>query len=329
MNVLVTGGAGYLGCRIVPRLLLRGHRVRVVDLGPLSIGQLPRQAHLEAVRLDLLQIVEDDKALKEIMHGCDAVVHLAAISSDGAADRDAETTRLLNVEATKVLGQQALATKARFVFSSSCAVYGSVDGVADEDHSLDPQSRYAESKLEAEVALRSLATDDWSPITLRNGTLFGYSPRMRFDLVVNIFCLNSTLHNEIKVFDGGRQWRPFVHVDDCARAFVHFVEHASPDHDCYNIGHVNAQVIDLVDIFRKLNPHLSVQVLDDGESDVRNYRVTSARAETQGFRARIDLEMGAEELMTAMVTGLVADPETARQRIPTNKPDDASPERRG
>jgi nucleoside-diphosphate-sugar epimerase len=328
MNVLVTGGAGYLGSRIVPRLLLRGHKVRVVDLGPLSIGQLPHQAQLEAIRIDLTQIVRDDRLLKEITHGCDAIIHLAAVSSDGAADRDAETTHLLNVEATRVLGQEARSAKARFVFSSTCAVYGSVDGVADEEQPVNPQSRYAESKVEAEAGLRNLADDAWTPITVRNGTLFGYSPRMRFDLVVNAFCLHSALRNEITVFGGGRQWRPFLHVDDCARAFVHFVERAAPAYDCYNIGHLNAQVIDLVEVFRKINPLLSVSIMEDRQEDDRDYRVTTVRAQNEGFRTRIDLEMGAEELMTAMVTGLVPDPETARRRVPTSRPNNVAPERR-
>ncbi len=315
MNFLVTGGAGYLGSRIVPKLLVRGHRVRVLDLGPLSLGQLPHKSEIDLLREDLRDVVSDDRRLKEILQDCDSVIHLAAVASDGAAERSPELAHELNVEATRVLAERAKAQGAGFVFSSSCAVYGSVKGAADEGHPVNPLSIYAETKARAESVLNELSDNSWSAITLRNGTLFGYSPRMRFDLVVNVFALHSTLKNEIKLFGGGHHWRPFLSVDDCARAFVHFAELRAPVHRCYNIAHQNLQVADLIDVFTKINPNLTVTTTES-ESDERDYNVDTARAEGEGFSTRIDVRAGAEDLIHAIVTGLVPDPESSYSRLP-------------
>ena len=315
MNFLVTGGAGYLGSRVVPKLLVRGHRVRVLDLGPLSLGQLPHKSEIDVLTEDLREVVADERRLKEVFQDCDAVIHLAAVASDGAADRSPDLAQEVNVQATRALAERAKAERARFVFSSSCAVYGSVKGAADEDHPLNPLSIYAETKARAERVLNELSDNMWSAITLRNGTLFGYSPRMRFDLVVNVFALHSTLRNEIKVFGGGRHWRPFLSVDDCARAFVHFSELESPAHRCYNIAHQNLQVADLVGVFTEINPHLIVTTTES-ESDERDYNVDISRAEREGFSTRIDVRSGAEDLIQAIVAGLVPDPESSYSRVP-------------
>lgn len=290
--------------------------MKVLDLGPLSIGQLPHRSQIEVVREDLRNIVNEERNLKELLTGCDCVIHLAAVSSDKAAENNPALAEEINAAATQRLAEAAKAVGARFVFSSSCAVYGSVDGEADEAHPLSPLSEYSVSKTHAEQALSDLRDETWAPITLRNGTLFGYSPRMRFDLVVNVFSLHSTLRNHISVFAGGRQWRPFVHVDDCARAFVHFSEHPRPQHICYNIAWRNLRVVDLIEYFKNVNPRLEVTVGDDDGADERDYRVLTQRASKDGFEARIGIQQGIEELVQAMVAGLLPDPESSSLRFP-------------
>jgi nucleoside-diphosphate-sugar epimerase len=151
-------------------------------------------------------------------------------------------------------------------------------------------------------------------VILRNGTLFGYSPRMRFDLVVNIFCLYSTLYNEIKVFGDGMQWRPFLHVSDCARAFVYFAEKKEHRYLCYNIAHENLRVRDVAEIFRRLNPRLRVTYIEVPDQDSRDYRVSTARVREEGFVTRVGVDVGAEEVIDAIVSGLIPDPESIYYR---------------
>lgn len=316
MRILVTGGSGYLGSRLVPRLLVRGHEVRVLDLGPVSVGQLPFQSRLELIRHDLGAVATDRRLLDEITAGCQGVIHLAAVSSDRLAEENPNLTELVNIKATDALARRAREKGMRFVFSSSCAVYGGKEEEFDEAAGTNPMSKYAESKLRSEEMLTTLADDTFQPVILRNGTLFGYSSRMRFDLVVNIFSLHSTLYNKINVFGGGVHWRPFLHVDDCARAFVHFVEKEDPQYLCYNIADQNLRVIDLVEIFKGINPRLEVAYSPADEEDLRNYSVNVARMRAGGFETRTHVAAGAEELIQAIVSGLIPDAETSSKRIP-------------
>jgi nucleoside-diphosphate-sugar epimerase len=137
---------------------------------------------------------------------------------------------------------------------------------------------------------------------------------MRFDLVVNIFSLYSALHNEIKIFGEGEQWRPFLHVIDCARAFVFFAEAAECQHVCYNIAHENLRVSDLARIFATLNPRLTIAHLETSDVDRRDYSVSAARMRDEGFQTRIDVSSGAEMMIDAIISGLILDPESLYYR---------------
>lgn len=315
MNILVTGGAGYLGSVLVPKLLARGHRVRVLDLGYFGVGHLRHlRPPIELIREDLRRIQSDGAFRQALLDHCDCIIHLAAISNDPSAELNADLTDEVNYRLTTILAELARARRLRFLFSSSCSVYGESHGEADEDAPLHPLTTYAVSKVKAERALIELADAKWAPLILRNGTLFGYSPRMRFDLVVNIFSLYSTLYNEIKIFGAGEQWRPFLHIDDCARAFVHFAEGAEFPYLCYNIAHVNCRVVDLAAIFRRINPRLRVTHLDLPDADRRDYAVSTARMRQAGFHTRLDIETGAEEMVMAIITGRILDPESIYYR---------------
>ncbi|MEM2045742.1 MAG: NAD-dependent epimerase/dehydratase [Candidatus Bathyarchaeia archaeon] len=315
MNVLVTGGAGYLGSVLVPKLLARGHRVRILDIGYFGVGHLRLlRPPVELIREDIRRIISDKAFLNETLGGVDCIIHLAAISNDPSAELNPEMTEEVNFYATRVLAEAARKRGIRFLFSSSCSVYGKAEGEVDEDSPVNPLTVYAVSKVKAEEALKELADEAWKPVILRNGTLFGYSPRMRFDLVVNIFSLYSTLYNEIKVFGDGQQWRPFLHLTDCARAFVHFAEMPRPRHLCYNIAHENLRVVDVVEIFRRINPRLRVEHVELPDVDSRNYRVSTARMRAEGFTCRVSLEQGAEEMVDAITSGIIPDPESIYYR---------------
>ena len=168
--------------------------------------------------------------------------------------------------------------------------------------------------METDAFLLSLADAEWRPAILRNGTLFGFSPRMRFDLVINIFSYCSTLYNEVRVFGDGRQWRPFLHVADCARAFIHFVEQPRHEHLMYNIAHENFRVLDLIAIFQRINPRCVPVHVQLANPDNRNYHVSVARMRAAGIQPSVGVLAGAEEIVEAIATGRIADPEAIYYR---------------
>ncbi|MFB3778596.1 MAG: NAD-dependent epimerase/dehydratase family protein [Bryobacteraceae bacterium] len=315
MNILVTGGAGYLGSVLVPKLLVRGHRVHVMDLGYFGMGHLRgMRPEVTLLREDLRRVIEDAGFAASLLENVDCVMHLAAMSNDPSAELRPELTEETNYRGTVALARAAKAAGVRFLFSSSCSVYGDADGVLDEDGPVNPLTTYAVSKLKAEQELEQMADAQWRPVILRNGTLFGYSPRMRFDLVINIFSLYATLYNEIRVFGEGKQWRPFLHISDCARAFIFLAEKRNLKHHRYNVCRENLRVTDLAQIFSELKPGLKVSYTPTEDADVRDYAVSGARLREEGYEPRIEVRVGAEEIMDAIVSGLVPDPESVFYR---------------
>jgi nucleoside-diphosphate-sugar epimerase len=311
VNILVTGGAGYLGSVLVPKLLMRGHRVRVVDIGYFGLGHLRNlQPGVELIRADLRQAITDAEFRAQLLKDIDCVIHLAAISNDPSAELHPLLTEEVNFQTTVSLAEDCRKKGIRFVFSSSCSVYGEAAGDLTEDGVVNPLTVYAVSKVRSEQALFNMATDEWRPVILRNGTLFGYSPRMRFDLVVNIFALYSTVHNQIRVFGDGLQWRPFLSVQDCARAFVFFAENAHNRHICYNVANENLRVVDVAAMFQRMNPTVKVTYVPTQDPDRRDYRVSVARMMEEGFTPRLGVEAGAEQIAESIVCGLIPDPES-------------------
>jgi nucleoside-diphosphate-sugar epimerase len=300
---------------LIPKLLARGHNVRVLDMGYFGLGHMQSfHPPVEVIREDLCKLAAAPRLCRKLLASCDAVIHLAAISNDPSAELNPELTEEVNFSATVALAEAARHRGVRFLFSSSCSVYGEAEGEIGEEGYVNPLTTYAVTKVRAEQSLVAMADHRWRPVILRNGTLFGYSPRMRFDLVVNIFSLYSVLYNEIKVFGGGRHWRPFLHVADCARAFVFFAERRELAHLCYNVAHENLRVVDLAKVFRGLNPRLRVTHLETADADQRNYRVSTRRISAEGFQARLSVATGAEGIIDAIVSGIIRDPESVFYR---------------
>lgn len=311
MNILVTGGAGYLGSILVPKLLVRGHKVRVVDIGYFGVSHLRNlRPGVELIREDVRRYATDKRACFNLLDEIDCVIHLAAISNDPSAELNPDLTDQVNFQATKALAEQAKQRNIKFLFSSSCSVYGESSGKVDETSSVNPLTAYAQSKVNSDNFLTNLASDTWRPVSLRNGTLYGFSPRMRFDLVINIFSFMSTLYNEIRIFGNGLQWRPFLHVSDCARAFIHFAENSNNEHLIYNIANENLRVVDLIDIFKSLNPNVVPKYLKTIDKDTRNYNACTKRMIKSGFIPKVSVSLGSEEIVDAITTGLIQDPES-------------------
>lgn len=277
MRILVTGSEGYLGRVLTSFLWQAGHSLDMVDLGVFDPhGDRKWGEHYAPG--DIRNADPDWFRWKYLPVQYDAVVNLAAISNDPAGELDPSLTWGINCEAAGHLARLAKeAGTRRFVFASSASVYGKLDRPAREDDPKDPQTAYARSKLKAESEILNLASPDFQPIVLRFGTLFGPSPRMRFDLAVNLMAKTALCEGKI-VVNGGKQWRPFLHVADAARAILHALD--VPDSpEIVNVAWTNIQVDELATmIHAQLSPvkRCKVETLP-GASDSRDYRLDTSR----------------------------------------------------
>jgi nucleoside-diphosphate-sugar epimerase len=242
--VLVTGGAGYIGSVLTRRLLDRGYRVRLLDR--LYWGRTP----LESV-LDEIEIIEADvrDMPASALDGVDGVIHLAGLSNDPTAEYDPQANWQMNAVATETLGRNCLDRDVeRIVFASSCSLYdGLPPGMHDETAAIQPRGAYASSKRYGEEALQALVSDGLCPVIFRNGTVYGYSPRMRYDLVVNTFVKDALLKGELSLHGGGWMWRPLVDVKDVADAMIAGFEAPAEKvgGEIFNVLHSNYQIREL------------------------------------------------------------------------------------
>lgn len=311
--VLVIGGAGYIGSLTVERLLERGHRVRVLDRmmygsGPLSA--FANSANFEVIEGD----VTDISKLAAGMRHASAVIHLAGLVGDPACAVDPDFTRHENIIATRMAKEVAKSLGIhRFVFASSCSVYGASDQEVREGDDLNPVSLYAQTKIDSEGELLFNVPDDFFVTVLRFATVFGHSKRPRFDLVANLFAAQAMMNGVITVI-GPDQWRPFVHVRDLARAIVMVLE-ARPElvqSQIFNVGdnRLNmtiGQLGELVGRTARAYRDVSVQV-EQGSQDRRNYRVSFEKIRsTLGFEAETTLEAGVQEMVEALRDGAYGD----------------------
>jgi nucleoside-diphosphate-sugar epimerase len=321
MNILVTGGAGYIGSTLVPMLLAEGHQVRVLDL--LQHGGEPLLGVWSHPGFDFVRgDVRDPGVRRQAVTGRDAVVHLAAIVGDPACARQPELARAVNLQASLALIEESRAAGVgRFVFASTCSNYGKMTDPGrylDEESALRPVSLYAETKVAVETALlRSGNAPGWSPTPLRFATIFGVSARMRFDLTVNEFTMEMLAKKRLVVF-GEQFWRPYVHVRDAARA-IGLVLASPPAHVAgrvFNVGATdqNFQKQQLVEMIRPFAPDAVVEFVHKDE-DPRDYRVSFARIQQElGFRISRTVAQGIEEVARLVRGDVVGDFGNGRYR---------------
>jgi nucleoside-diphosphate-sugar epimerase len=275
MRVLVTGHDGYIGSVLVPFLLEAGHEVTGLDSSLYEgCDLLPPRAQVPGLRLDVRDVTSSH------LEGFDAVVHLAALSNDPLGALDPSLTREINFEATVALARAAReAGVRRFVFASSCSMYGTAeaDVPVAEEAPLRPLTAYAESKVRAEAALVDLVDDAFAPVLMRNATAYGASPRMRVDLVLNNLVGWALTTGKVRILSDGTPWRPLVHVEDISRATLAVLEapHELVAGEAFNVGAdaENYQVRDLAEIVRHALPGCAVEYAGSGEPDPRSYRV--------------------------------------------------------
>jgi nucleoside-diphosphate-sugar epimerase len=314
MKIVVTGGAGYVGSTLVPLLLERGHSVRVVDwLAHGGQPLLPVWSHpnFEFTKGDL----RDEAVRTAAVADADAVVHLAAIVGDPACAREPELARSINLDAS--LGLLMAAQKSgvqRFVFASTCSNYGKMkdpDGYVDENADLSPVSLYAETKVAVERAvLEAGKKNGFCATALRCATVFGVSPRMRFDLTVNEFTMEMVSKQELVVF-GETMWRPYIHVRDMARGIVAVLE--APEEkvrgEVFNVGSTdqNFQKQQLVEMIKPHAPKADVKFVHKAE-DPRDYRVDFSKVKKAlGFETTRTVKDGIDEVADLVKSGVITD----------------------
>lgn len=314
-NVLVIGGAGYIGSALLAKLLDKGFRVRLLDL--LLYGTEPIQAwldhpHLEIMQADFRQI---DKVV-EAMHEIDAVIHLGGIVGDPACALDEELTKDINLMATRMIAEVAKGSGVgHFIFASTCSVYGASNHQLDERSALNPVSLYARSKIASEKVLLQMADDRFAPVILRFGTIYGLSGRTRFDLVVNLLTAKALKDGEITIY-GGDQWRPFLHVEDAAGAVMLVL--SSPRHvvrnQIFNVGsnEQNFTIRQIGEIIHHYVPEANVINKQD-DIDPRNYWVNFQKiSRTLDFQPKWTVHQGIEQVLEAVESGKVGDYRDAR-----------------
>ncbi len=243
-TILVAGGAGYIGCVLIPRLLARGYRVRLLDR--LYFGE----SGLASFRDQIELVVADVRDVPDTaLDGVDGVINLSGLSNDPTAEFDPDANWQMNAIATETLGQKCVERGIeRYVFASSCSLYdGLPPGMHDETADIQPRAAYATSKRYGEEALLKLADDGLVPVLMRNGTVYGWSPRMRFDLVVNTFVKDALLNGRLNLHGGGWMWRPLVDVRDVSDAMIAAYEAPAEkvQGEIFNVLHSNYQIREL------------------------------------------------------------------------------------
>ncbi|MBI3019412.1 MAG: SDR family oxidoreductase [Deltaproteobacteria bacterium] len=299
--ILVTGNQGYIGTVMTKMLKEASYKVLGLDNDWFKEGYFFYPDDIlpdKQITKDIRHITDND------LDGVEAVIHLAAISNDPLGELNPCVTEQINTHATIQLAKLCKKRKiGRFIFASSCSIYGIVENgmPISEQGILNPQTAYAKAKVNAENQLKELANDNFHPILMRNATVYGSSPKLRLDLVVNQLAAYAYLTGEIRVLSDGTPWRPLIHIEDFCRAFMKILEvPKEKNYQVFNVGinNGNYQIKDIAFEIQKSLPHTKIKIARELQSDERTYRVDFSKIkESLDFKPRWNLKKGIMELI--------------------------------
>jgi len=307
--VLVTGGAGYVGSALVPKLIDAGYKVNVLDLyiyGDHIFGDYSSSPHLTQIKGDL----RDPTMVNQAVAGCDAVIHLACISNDPSYDLNPELGKSINLDAFRPLVEISKKNDVqRFIYASSSSVYGIKDEPnVHEEMTLEPLTDYSRFKADCEKILDEYQSEDFTTVTIRPATVCGYSPRQRLDVVVNILTNLAYQKRVISVF-GGDQLRPNIHIQDMVEAYMVILEAPKEkiDGKIFNAGYENQPVRELAQTVKNVVGE-DVKLITKPSDDNRSYHISSSKIKEElGFEATHTIRNAVEDLCDAFDKGLLPD----------------------
>lgn len=309
-NILVTGGAGYVGAVLVPKLLDKGYNVSVIDLyiyGEDILKAVKNNPNLKEIRGD----IRDKKLIEKEILGIEAIIHLACISNDPSYELDLELGKSINYDAFIQLVDLAKKNKVkRFIYASSSSVYGvKKEQEVTEDLPLEPLTEYSKYKAKCEEVLLIEATNDFVVTVIRPATICGYSPRMRLDLTVNILANCAINKGKITVF-GGEQMRPNIHIEDMTDLYVYLLE--SPKEkiqkQIYNAGYENYKVKKIAKMVQSVIDN-QIPIKTISTDDNRSYRISSRKIKKElGFFPKHTIEEAIMDLKKAFKEGNIPRP---------------------
>jgi len=303
-KVLITGGAGYVGAVLTPYLLKKGYKVTVLDLMIYGEEVLKKNPNLIIVKGD----IRDQNLLEQTIPGNDVVIHLACISNDPSFELNPKLGKSINLDAfTPLVEISRNNLVKRFIYASSSSVYGlKNEKNVNENISLKPLTDYSKYKAECEFILNKYRTENFTTITMRPATVCGYSPRQRFDLVVNILTNLAFNKREIKVF-GGNQLRPNIHINDMVSAYLCMLQ--SPTNliagEIFNVGYDNQSVNSIALLVKKvIGP--DIKVVNVQSDDNRSYHISSEKIEKiLGFKSKFTIEDAVQDLKKAFQNNML------------------------
>ena len=304
MKILITGGAGYVGSKLVPRMIELGHEVTVLDLMIYGENVLDNHKNLKKIKGD----IRNDDLLKKIIPGHEAVIHLACISNDPSFELNPSLGKSINYDAFEPLVRISRDHRvSRFIYASSSSVYGiKKDKNVTEDMKLDPLTDYSKFKGECEKILKNYKSEDFIITTIRPSTVCGYARRQRLDLVVNILANNAFHNREITVF-GGYQLRPNIHIDDMVDSYLTILN-APPkiiNGEIFNVGFKNQSVNELALDVRQVMGK-DIKITNTVSNDNRSYHVSSEKIKSiLGFVTKKTIKDAAFDLKKAFENSLL------------------------